>query len=279
MSDTKADFSSIYDRDDPRAYFAELSPLDYQIPQQAMPVLRTLAGASTRSGRTRPVLDLCCSYGINGGLLRFDVELDEMSARATAAAAADLSPRAFIASERAFFAERRRTPQLDVRGLDAAPHAIGYAREVGLVTDGWAENLEQDAASPALRAGLRDVGLVTCTGGVGYVGAATFDAILDAVDRPDDLWLAVFVLRVFDYTPIEQVLRRAGLVTEQVPGRTFLQRRFADAEEQRVAVETVRDRGLDPAGKEADGWFHAECFVTRPAAEAARVPLEDLLAG
>ena len=278
MSDTKADFSSIYDQADPRDYFAALSPLEYQIPQQALPVLRAVSAASARGDRPRPVLDVCCSYGINGGLLRCDVDLDEMSARATSAAGREATPRAFAEAERSFFAGRARSPQLDVRGLDAAPRAIGYAREVGLVTDGWAENLEDGPPSSALRAGLRDVGLITCTGGVGYIGPATFRAILDAVDEPAELWLAVFVLRVFDYAPIRQVLTDAGLVTEQVPDRTFLQRRFADDREQQVALDTVRARGLDPAGKEADGWFHADCFLTRPAAEAARVSLPELLA-
>lgn len=279
MSDTKADFTSIYDQPDPRAYFAELGPLDYQIPQQALPVIQAVSAASNRDGRPRPVLDLCCSYGINGGLLRFDTDLAQMSRRATAAPARAISPREFAESERAFYAGRPRSPQLDVRGLDAAPRAIAYARQVGLITDGWAENLEDGPASAALRAGVRDVGLLTCTGGVGYIGPDTFRALLDAVAEPGDLWLAVFVLRVFDYAPIERVLAEAGLVTEQLAGRTFRQRRFADTEEQRVAVETVQARGLDPAGYEADGWFHADCFVTRPAADAARRPLPELLAG
>ena len=76
--------------------------------------------------------------------------------------------------------------------------------------------------------------------------------------------LVVFVLRVFDYGPIAAVLAERGLVTEKRPG-TFPQRRFADAAEQEAAVHDVRARGLDPTGKEADGWYHAECFVSRPA--------------
>ena len=163
-------------------------------------------------------------------------------------------------------------------GLDAAPSAIAYGTEVGLLDGGWAENLESDSPSESLRKGVHDVGVVTCTGGVGYIGAPTFGALLDLMDDPGRLWLAVFVLRVFDYDEIIATLSERGLVTEQVLGRTFLQRRFADEQEQEAAVHDVRARGLDPAGKEADGWFHADCFITRPAAAARDVSLESLLA-
>jgi hypothetical protein len=75
----------------------------------------------------------------------------------------------------------------------------------------------------------------------------------------------VFVLRVFDYAPIAALLSGYGLVTEKIPG-TFRQRRFADAAERDACVQDVRLRGLDPSGKEADGWYYADCFLTRPAA-------------
>jgi hypothetical protein len=164
-----------------------------------------------------------------------------------------------------------------VLGLDAAPRAIAYGTEVGLLDAGWAENLETDDPSEALRKGVHEVGVITCTGGVGYIGAPTFRTLLDLVDAPDRLWLAVFVLRVFDYDEIAATFTEHGLVTEQLTGRTFRQRRFADEQEQQAAVQDVRARGLDPAGKEADGWFHADCFVTRPAAAASDLPLEALL--
>ena len=125
--------------------------------------------------------------------------------------------------------------------------------------------------------GLRDSGLVVCTGGVGYMGPPTFERIAAAVGEPQDLWLAVFVLRVFDYAEIAATLARHGLVTERVPGVTFPQRRFADRDEAQAALHDVTERGLDPEGKEADGWYHADCWLTRPAAAAA-TPITELLA-
>lgn len=258
-AESKADFSRIYTRPDPREFVAALAPLSYQVPRLARPIVE-----EELAGRTdRPVLDVCCSYGVNSAQLRCGVDLAELADRYADPALAALDPAALTAADAAFFARRLVAPEVTVLGLDASAPAIGYARAAGLLADGWAEDLESAAPSAALAAGIADVGTVVCTGGVGYVGERTFGRLLDVLD-PAGLRLVVFVLRVFDYGPIAEVLAGRGLVTEKRPG-TFPQRRFADAAEQEAAVHDVRARGLDPAGREADGWYHAECFVSRPA--------------
>jgi SAM-dependent methyltransferase len=257
--ENKSDFSTIYGRPDPRAYFRALAPLRYQVPQHALPVIEAVLAASG----ARTVLDVCCSYGINGALLRHDVDLDEIGARATDTDPA-VAPADLITSDRAFYASRVRRPDLAVVGLDASAPAIDYAVRTGLLADGWAEDLESADPSPALAEGLRDVGLVVCTGGVGYIGHRTFERVAAAVGKPRELWLAVFVLRVFGYDEIAAALARHGLVTERLPGVTFPQRRFADRDEAEAALHDVTARGLDPAGKEAEGWYHADCYLTRP---------------
>lgn len=277
IGERKADFTEIYAAPDPRAYYRTLRPLDYQIPQQALPVLESVIAAADRTAGPRTVLDVCCSYGINAALLRHRVTLEELGARYTGPDIDDLPPDTLLDAERAFFASRRRRPNLSVVGLDTSAPAIDFAVSAGLLADGWAEDLESSAPSPALVSGIRDVGVLISTGGVGYVGPPTFDRLLAALSQPEDLWLAVFVLRVFAYDEIAATLGQYGLVTEKLPG-TFRQRRFADRDEYEAANHDVALRGLDPAGKEADGWYHAECFLTRPAAEAARLPAAELLA-
>ncbi|MGH3930947.1 MAG: class I SAM-dependent methyltransferase [Pseudonocardiaceae bacterium] len=275
----KADFTAIYNQPDPRAYFRTLNSLDYQVPQQALPVVEAVLAASARSGRPRTVLDVCCSYGINAALLRCQVDLDEISARYTDPALAALAPGDLIEADAVFYADRLRRPDRTVLGLDVSAPAIEYAVRSGLLAQGWAENLETSDPSPALAAGVRDVGMIISTGGVGYVRHRTFDRLLQVVRDPHDLWLAIFVLRVFAYDEIADTFARYGLVTEQVPGLTFRQRRFADRAEYEAANHDVVLRDLDPTGKEADGWYHADCYLTRPAAAAAQTPLTELLAG
>ncbi|HEY6422006.1 MAG TPA: class I SAM-dependent methyltransferase [Pseudonocardiaceae bacterium] len=279
IRDRKADFTGIYNQPDPRAYFRTLNGLDYQVPQQALPVFEAVLAASVRARRPRTILDVCCSYGINAALLRCEVGLNEIAARCTDPALAGLPPDELIKADEGFYARRLRRPEVTVLGLDVAAPAIDYAVRAGLVAGGWAEDLETSDPSSVMAAGVRDVGMIISTGGVGYVGARTFDRLLRAVGDPHDLWLAIFVLRVFGYDEIADSFARYDLVTERVTGLTFRQRRFAGREEYEAANQAVVLRGLDPTGKEATGWYHADCFLTRPAAAAAETPVAELLAG
>lgn len=272
--DTKADFTRIYNEPDPRAYFRTLVPLGYQIPQNALPVFEAVLAASGR----RTVLDVCCSYGINAALLRCDVDLIELAARHTDPRADAMSAAEVAAADEAFYASRLRRGEVSVLGLDVSAPAIGYGVRTGLLAAGWAEDLEAAGPSAALAAALHGVELIVCTGGVGYVGPRTFDRLLGSVAVPSQLWVVAFVLRTFSYDSVADVFARHGLVTEMVPGLTCRQRRFADRAEFEAANRDVALRGLDPAGREADGWFHADCFLTRPAAAAAAAPAAALLA-
>ncbi len=251
---SKTDFSRIYTRPDPREFAAALRPLEYQVPRHAAPVV-----AEVLDGR--PVLDVCCSYGVNAAQLRCGVDLAELAERYDDPALAALDPAALVEADRAFYAGRLRGPDVRVLGLDASAPAVDYARRTGLLADGWAEDLESTDPSPQLAAGVAGVGTIVCTGGVGYIGERTFGRLLDLVDVAR-VRLVVCVLRVFDYGPIAELLAERGLVTER--RGTFPQRRFADAAEQAAAVHDVRARGLDPTHRESDGWFHADCFVSLP---------------
>jgi len=124
-----------------------------------------------------------------------------------------------------------------VVGLDVADGAVGYGVATGALDAAFTENLEDTAPSAALAAQMRTVDLITTFGGVGYVSERTFTALVDASDNTP--WVAAFALRAYDYGPIERALAAHGLVTEQ-SGASFPQRRFADASEQRWAVEPGR---------------------------------------
>jgi hypothetical protein len=272
-AERKADFGSIYTRPDPREYFRVLNGLDYQIPQQALPVFRAALAASRDERGNRTVLDVCCSYGINSALLYSHEDPFAVTARYADPRLAAMTPRELAQRDLSRYADGRR--QVRVVGLDTSAAAIRYATRAGLLTAGWPENLESSVPSQALVSGIADVGLIICTGGVGYVGHRTFGRLLAALPSPEDLWLVVFVLRVFDYAPIAALLSAYGLETEKLPG-TFRQRRFVDDAEREACLHDVKLRGLDPSGLEEDGWYHADCFLTRPAA-AARVPAAELV--
>ncbi|MFI1203216.1 hypothetical protein K2224_36135 (plasmid) [Streptomyces sp. BHT-5-2] len=274
----KAHFEAIYNCPDPRRYFGTLQPLEYQIPHHGQAVFRALADALQRRRGDRPplrVVDLCCSYGVNAALLNHRLTLDDLYDRYTGGGPGAPAGDALARADRAFYAGLRRPGAARVTGIDAAGHAVGYAVAAGLLDDGFAENLEADAPSPQLCRTLDGTDLITVTGGVGYITARTFGRLVDCVTAPP--WVAAFVLRTVSYRPVSALLARAGLVTERLTTRTFRQRRFADEAERRAAFEALAARGLTTGGKEADGFYHAELYVSRPAADVAALPLAELL--
>ncbi|MEU8569568.1 hypothetical protein AB0C51_14605 [Streptomyces pathocidini] len=276
----KASFDDVYDQPDPRGYFRTLGALEYQTPHHAQRVFRRLLAAHTPvTGEDGPVtvLDLCCSYGVNAALLRHDLTLGDLYERYTAPDTATLTSEALADEDRAFYAARRLPSAARVIGLDAARNAVAYARSAGLVDAGFGQDLETSDPSPGLCRALEPVRLITVTGGVGYVTRRTFAKLLPQIDGP--VWVAAFVLRTVPYGPISDVLARYGLVTQKATSRTFPQRRFADAAEQRSAIEAVEAVGESPAGKESAGYYHVDLFLSRPAEHAAAFPVEDLLEG
>ena len=90
----KSDFDSIYNRDDPRAYFRTLAPLKYSAPAHGTPIFRICADkiADLREKPQIDVLDLCCGYGINGALLKHDIDLKDIYSRYASKDSAALSP-------------------------------------------------------------------------------------------------------------------------------------------------------------------------------------------
>lgn len=279
--DEKFDFDSLYNQADPRPYFDALSTLGYQIPQQALPILRRVLEASSKTDHApampRKVLDVCCSYGINSTLLKCDINMDSVAQYYRESA--DLPPNERIAVDRQYFAERILHSDLEIIGLDVASQAVHYGVATGLLASGWVENLEIQAPSKQLCAELWDVSLVICTGGVGYVGPNTFERIAASVANPADLWVVSFVLRTFDYRKISAALDEYGLATEKVPDAVFRQRQFATLHEQRWAIAEVVSRGLDPTGLESDGFLYADCYITRPRGECCRTPITSLCPG
>lgn len=267
----KADFNSIYTAPDPRPYYTTLAELDYRIPGEAMALVERAIAAM---GDTPEILDLACSYGINGAILRTGASYDELASHYADPALVDISTDELRERDRGLFGPRLK-PSRVVRGLDASAPAVQYAADVGYLNAGWAEDLEAGDPSADFAADVARTRLITCTGGIGYLGVPTFARVLGVLDDPRNVWLMSFVLRMYSFEEIADECARYGLVTERVPG-VLRQRRFADEVEERTAVEAVRLRGIDPTCYESDGWYVADAFLTRPASAVRDLPLESL---
>lgn len=273
---SKANFADIYTQEDPRAYFSVLGALDYMIPDVAEPIVRQLVSAKAKHDDTAPtVLDVGCSYGINAALHRFPVSFNTLRSRYGNREMAGVSPAMLAHLDRHFYASWPEIGRARFVGLDVSEPAISYARKVGLLHAGIVADLEERPLADADAKALSGVNIILSTGCVGYVTDTTYRRVLDALDSPP--WVVSFVLRMFPYDQMAAALEHYGLVTERLAGATFVQRRFRDVEEFKNSLAVLDRLGVDTDGFEADGRFHADLFVSRPAAEVRATPLGQLV--
>ncbi|MBF6180414.1 class I SAM-dependent methyltransferase [Nocardia otitidiscaviarum] len=263
----KASFDHIYDRPDPREYYARMAELDYCIPELATPHFASLiADYRAATGIAAPtVLDLGCSYGVNAALLRLGISMAELTEHyrdADSDGDGDDGAAALIARDRARLTTADRLPGVRFIGMDASRPALDYARAAGLLHDTVHADLEAADPTEAQRATLATADLVISTGCVGYITDRTLLRVARAHGGKLP-WMAHFVLRMFSFDPIAARLAELGYRTERVPG-SFRQRRFAAADERTQVLNTLADNGVDTEGHESDGWLYAQLYVSRP---------------
>ncbi|MEV0292089.1 class I SAM-dependent methyltransferase [Nocardia sp. NPDC050710] len=258
----KASFDDIYDRPDPRDYYARMSELDYRIPELAKPFFEQQIREYRASARVDAptVLDIGCSYGVNAALLRLDTTITDLTAHYRGAAEADLDT--LIDRDRARLAAADRCPDVRFLGMDAARPALAYAHAAGFLHETVHADLEAADPTDEQRDLLACADIVISTGCIGYVTEKTLVRIATAHPRRRP-WMAHFVLRMFDFAPIEAELAALGYRTERVPGM-FEQRRFASADEQKQVLNTLAEKGIDTADHEAAGWLYANLYLSRP---------------
>lgn len=260
----KVSLDHIYTEPDPRAYFSTLRELDYIIPELAKPHFRRFIDEYRRArGIASPtVLDIGCSYGVNAALLKYGLTMRELYDRYGGDDVRHLTRDSLLARDREL--TRSVEPADDVRilGLDASEPALSYALEAGFLDGAVHADLENEEPTEQQRARLAGIDLVISTGCLGYVTERTLSRVVAAQEgrRP---WMAHFVLRMFPFEPIAEVLAEAGYETVRHDG-LFRQRRFATPEERASVLDRLVSAGVDPAGVEADGWFYAQLHISKP---------------
>jgi SAM-dependent methyltransferase len=276
INEAKANFDNIYKMDDPRSYFSVLGALDYMIPDIAAPVIRQILARKTQTDGYEPVvLDVGCSYGINAAVQRFPLNFDMLRRRYATREMASLSSGELKLLDRNFYAAWPEKSGAKFIGLDISEPAIGYAKAVGLLEDGIAVDLENGDLSDAQAKIVRPANVLLSTGCIGYVGGKTFRKLVAATETPP--WVISFVLRMFPYDRLADALAEHGLVTERLAGATFVQRRFRTPGEFESSLANLASRGVDTDGMESEGLFHAELYLSRPAADVREAPLEELV--
>ncbi|APA99181.1 class I SAM-dependent methyltransferase [Nocardia seriolae] len=256
----KASFDDIYERPDPREYYARMAELDYQIPELAKPhIQRLLAEYRSATGIGAPaVLDIGCSYGVNAALLRLDTGMAELAEHYRGGG----DTAKLIDRDRELLGGRDRLPGVRFIGMDASRPALDYARAAGFLQDTVHADLESADPTEAQRRVLAGADLAVSTGCVGYISERTLLRVARAHGGKLP-WMAHFVLRMFAFEPIAAHLAALGYHTERAPG-VYRQRRFASADEQARVLNTLADSGIDTADCESDGWLYAQLYISRP---------------
>lgn len=257
----KVSLDHIYVQPDPRSYFTTLREFDYSVPQSAKPHFERLIRRyrDARNASVPQILDLGCSYGINAALVKYGATMDELYERYRDEA---MTHDILLASDQQFVRSCKTPEKLRFVGLDTSEPALTYALEAGLLDDAVHADFEESEPTEEQAALLAKTDLVISTGCVGYVGEKSFSRLLTAFGerRP---WMAHFVLRMFPFEPIGELLAEAGYKTVQLDG-AFRQRRFATPQEQALVLDRLAEIGIDPAGRETDGWLYARLYVSTP---------------
>jgi len=279
INEAKVSMDHIYDQPDPRAYFRELRKLDYAIPDSAKPIFQKLISRlKHRSGDTVHVLDLGCSYGVNAALLKHNQTMSELYEQWGQESLARATPGEVAEYGQHLYGAIDDPEDVEVIGLDQADNAVDFAEKIGLLNDGLSINLETEPLPGETDVDLGAVDLVMSTGCVGYITEKSFDRLLPAIEKGHPPWFANFVLRMFPFDKIAETLGKRGYVTEKLVGRTFVQRRFASAGEQKEVIDRLHDQGIDSTGEEEGGCLLAEFYLSRPAKDVTAESIEHLFA-
>jgi SAM-dependent methyltransferase len=278
INEAKMDFTDLYTSNDPRDYFIFLGQLDYSIPHLAQPIFSQLIRARQEvQDEPVTVLDVGCSYAINGALMKYAVDYEALRQRYTSPPLQALSSDEMLDLDQNFYRAWPKHPGVKVIGLDVSASAVRYAEACGILDRGLAIDLESRDPTPEEAAILADVDIIVSTGCVGYVTAKTFQRIAKVARKGRAAWAANFVLRMFPFDNIAATLAGQALVTERYEGATFVQRRFANRDEMESTIKAVEGRGLDTNGYETEGLYHSNLFVSRPDEEIARRPIQQLV--
>jgi SAM-dependent methyltransferase len=278
INEAKMDFTDLYTSNDPRDYFKFLGQLDYIIPHLAQPIFSQLIRARQEvQDEPVTVLDVGCSYAINGALMKYAVDYEALRQRYTSPPLQALSSDEMLDLDQNFYRAWPKHPGVKVIGLDVSASAVRYAEACGILDRGLAIDLESRDPTPEEAAILADVDIIVSTGCVGYVTAKTFQRIAKVARKGRAAWAANFVLRMFPFDNIAATLAGQALVTERYEGATFVQRRFANRDEMESTIKAVEGRGLDTNGYETEGLYHSNLFVSRPDEEIARRPIQELV--
>jgi len=266
----KASFSAAYTALTPHRYLHNMTSVDYRMADYMNPFLTSVVDASVSPSPQRPVriLDLGCSYGISGALLKTDCSYEELANFFRYETSSEYS--SCITESKRWLESHVGRENVEVIGFDSSAEAIRFATAARLIDKGITRNLEENESelTEDERSLIQQCNVLLSTGVIGYITEKTVNPILDELGRdgrdPLGAVAIMSVLELFDPAPIAESFAEHGYRFGQLPIR-LPQRCFVDEEEHEGVLEALRTRG-EPTAVQAseDHMFAKLCVATHP---------------
>lgn len=276
----KDDFGQVYDLDDPRPYYQGLRPADYRMPAVVAAWLRAKRPVIARArGRSTPlrVLDFACGYGAVGALLRHDLSMREVY-RHYAGAWRRAEGRVNWEPDRIAFSRLRRDEAgYEIGGIDIAPVALEYARHVGFIDVGFAEDLSCAPPGPELRRFLASVDIVTECGALGHLLTGAVERLLHATRGTSRPWFLYCPRTDVDWRGLESLWRESGYDASVCVRAPVRYRKALSDYERDQMLELSARFGFRPEQAMASGYLLVEMTLARPRREGDGRDLEELM--
>ena len=266
----KASFYAAYTALTPHRYLHNMTAVDYRMADYMNPFLTAVVDASVPPSTQRPVriLDLGCSYGVSGALLKTDCSYQELAKFFRYETSSEYS--SCVTESKRWLESHVGREDVEVVGFDSSAEAIRFATASRMIDKGITRNLEENESelTEDERSLIRQCDVLLSTGVIGYVTEKTVSPILDEfghdVRGPLGAVAIMSVLELFDPEPIAESFAEHGYRFGQLPIR-MPQRRFVDEEEREGVLAALRDRGEPTAVQDSeDHMFASLCVAAHP---------------
>jgi len=264
QNDVKASFDDVYTAPTPHGYLQNMTAVDYRMTDLMNPFVSAVVDASATTDGPVKVLDVGCSYGISGALLKTNCAYGDLAEFYRDEASPEFS--ACVTETRRWLGSRSQREDVEVVGFDSSEPAIKFAAASNMIDAGIACNLEAHESQLTLaeRSLVQQCDVLLSTGAIGYVTDRTVGPLLEEFGHGGHGALGpvaiISVLELFDPEPIARSFTdhgfRFGPLSVRLP-----QRRFADEAERRGVIGTLQQRGLPTAAQESENTMFANLWI------------------
>jgi len=213
-------------------------------------------------------LDLGCSYGVSGVLLKTSCSYQELVEFFRDKTSSEYS--SCVTESKRWLDSHVGREDVEVVGFDSSAEAVRFAMASRMIDKGITRNLEENESelTEDEKSLIRQCDVIFSTGVIGYVTEKTVSPILDEFGRdvrgPLGAVAIMSVLELFDPEPIAESFTEHGYRFGRLPIR-MPQRRFVDEEEREGVLEALRDRGEPTAVQDSEGQMFASlCIAAHP---------------